>query len=114
MSVMRTNCSRAAISGSRAADERLCARRGAARGDLVRDRRVGRTDRRCRCRLCGRIVRARRSQDRVLLMNAYAHGAALLAATWCVTGASVELIGGVDVGYADELFARGELRIACC
>jgi acyl-coenzyme A synthetase/AMP-(fatty) acid ligase len=49
------------------------------------------------------------AKDRVLLMNAYAHGAALLAATWCVTGASVELIGGVDVGYADELFARGEL-----
>jgi len=47
--------------------------------------------------------------DRVLLMNAYSHGVALLAATWFETGASVELIGGVDVGYADELFARGEL-----
>jgi acyl-coenzyme A synthetase/AMP-(fatty) acid ligase len=46
--------------------------------------------------------------DRVLLMNAYAHGAALLAATWFESGASVELIGGVDVDYADELFARGE------
>ncbi|TMJ03375.1 MAG: acyl--CoA ligase [Alphaproteobacteria bacterium] len=47
--------------------------------------------------------------DRVLLMNAYAHGAALLAATWFEAGASVELIGGVDVDYADELFARGEV-----
>lgn len=49
------------------------------------------------------------ANDRVLLMNAYAHGAALLAATWFASGASVELIGGVDVAYADELFARGEL-----
>jgi acyl-CoA synthetase (AMP-forming)/AMP-acid ligase II len=49
------------------------------------------------------------ANDRVLLMNAYAHGAALLAATWFDSGASVELIGGVDVAYADELFARGEL-----
>jgi acyl-CoA synthetase (AMP-forming)/AMP-acid ligase II len=49
------------------------------------------------------------ANDRVLLMNAYAHGAALLAATWFETGASVELIGGVDVAHADELFARGEL-----
>jgi malonyl-CoA/methylmalonyl-CoA synthetase len=47
--------------------------------------------------------------DRVLLMNAYSHGVALLAATWFDNGASVELIGGVDVAYADELFARGEL-----
>jgi acyl-coenzyme A synthetase/AMP-(fatty) acid ligase len=47
--------------------------------------------------------------DRVLLMNAYAHGAALLAAAWLETGASVELIGGVDVEYADELFAHGEI-----
>jgi malonyl-CoA/methylmalonyl-CoA synthetase len=47
--------------------------------------------------------------DRVLLMNAWSHGAALLGATWFETGASVELIGGVDVAYADELFARGEL-----
>ena len=49
------------------------------------------------------------ANDRVLLMNAYAHGAALLAAAWLESGASVELIGGVDVAYADELFARGEL-----
>jgi malonyl-CoA/methylmalonyl-CoA synthetase len=49
------------------------------------------------------------ANDRVLLMNAYAHGAALLAAAWFETGASVELIGGVDLDYADELFARGEL-----
>jgi acyl-coenzyme A synthetase/AMP-(fatty) acid ligase len=49
------------------------------------------------------------ANDRVLLMNAYSHGVALLAATWFETGASVELIGGVDVAYADELFARGEL-----
>jgi acyl-coenzyme A synthetase/AMP-(fatty) acid ligase len=49
------------------------------------------------------------AKDRVLLMNAYAHGAALLAATWFESGASVELIGGVDVAYADDLFARGEL-----
>jgi acyl-coenzyme A synthetase/AMP-(fatty) acid ligase len=47
--------------------------------------------------------------DRVLLMNAYAHGAALLAAAWFESGASVELISGVDVAYADELFARAEL-----
>ncbi len=47
--------------------------------------------------------------DRVLLMTAYAHGAALLAATWFERGASAELISGVDVAYADELFARGEL-----
>jgi malonyl-CoA/methylmalonyl-CoA synthetase len=49
------------------------------------------------------------ANDRVLLMNAYAHGAALLAATWFEAGASAELIGGMDVAYADELFARGEL-----
>jgi malonyl-CoA/methylmalonyl-CoA synthetase len=49
------------------------------------------------------------ANDRVLLMNAYSHGVALLAATWFETGASVELVGGVDVSYADELFARGEL-----
>ena len=49
------------------------------------------------------------TNDRVLLMNAYSHGVALLAATWFETGASVELIGGVDAAYADELFARGEL-----
>ena len=49
------------------------------------------------------------ANDRVLLMNAYSHGVALLAATWFECGASVELIGGVDVAYADELFARGEL-----
>jgi acyl-coenzyme A synthetase/AMP-(fatty) acid ligase len=49
------------------------------------------------------------ANDRVLLMNAYAHGAALLAAAWLESGASIELIGGVDVTYADELFARGEL-----
>jgi len=47
--------------------------------------------------------------DRVLMMNAFAHGAALLAAAWFESRASVELIGGVDVGYADELFARREL-----
>jgi acyl-CoA synthetase (AMP-forming)/AMP-acid ligase II len=47
--------------------------------------------------------------DRVLLMNSYSHGVALLAATWFETGASVELIGGVDVAYADELFTRSEL-----
>ena len=47
--------------------------------------------------------------DRVLLMNAYSHGVALLAAAWFEHGASVELIHGVDVAYADELFARGEL-----
>lgn len=47
--------------------------------------------------------------DRVLLMTAYAHGAALLSAAWFESGASVELIDGVDVAYADELFTRGEL-----
>ncbi|MEJ0075069.1 MAG: class I adenylate-forming enzyme family protein [Alphaproteobacteria bacterium] len=49
------------------------------------------------------------ANDRVLLMNAWSHGVALLAATWFETGASVELIGGVDVAYVDELFPRGEL-----
>ena len=49
------------------------------------------------------------ASDRVLLMTAYAHGAALLAMAWFETGAPVELIGGVDVAYADELFARGDL-----
>ena len=49
------------------------------------------------------------ADDRMLLMNAWSHGAALLAATWFETGASVELIAGVDVAYADELFARREL-----
>ena len=49
------------------------------------------------------------SGDRVLLMTAYAHGAGLLAAAWFESGASVELIGGVDIAYADELFGRGEL-----
>ena len=59
---------------------------------------------------CARTCRSCRAQsDRVLLMTAYAHGAALLAAAWFETGASVELIGGVDVAYADELFARGEI-----
>jgi len=47
--------------------------------------------------------------DRVLLMTAYAHGAALIAAAWLESGASIELIDGVDVAYADELFARGEV-----
>src|SRR2546421_6660354 len=72
---------------------------------------VHRHDRR---RIAHELLRAHlpfvpRPNDRVLLMNAYAHGAALLAATWFETGASVELIGGVDVAYADELFARGEI-----
>jgi acyl-CoA synthetase (AMP-forming)/AMP-acid ligase II len=49
------------------------------------------------------------ARDRVLLMTAYAHGAALVTAAWLESGASVELIDGVDVAYADELFARGEL-----
>jgi len=47
--------------------------------------------------------------DRVLLMTAFAHGAGLVTAAWLESGASVELIDGVDVAYADELFARGEL-----
>jgi acyl-CoA synthetase (AMP-forming)/AMP-acid ligase II len=47
--------------------------------------------------------------DRVLLMTAFSHGAGLLAAAWFENGASVELIDGVDVAYADELFARGEI-----
>lgn len=49
------------------------------------------------------------ANDRVLLMTAYAHGAALVTAAWLESGASVELIDGVDVAYADELFARGAL-----
>ncbi len=49
------------------------------------------------------------ANDRVLLMNAWSHGVALLGAAWFETGASVELISGVDVAYVDELFARGEL-----
>ncbi len=47
--------------------------------------------------------------DRILLMTAYAHGAGLIAAAWLESGASVELINGVDVSYADELFGRGAL-----
>ena len=47
--------------------------------------------------------------DRVLLPTAYAHGAGLLAAAWFASGASIELIGGIDVAYADELFARRDL-----
>jgi malonyl-CoA/methylmalonyl-CoA synthetase len=47
------------------------------------------------------------ANDRILLMTAYAHGSALVTAAWLEGGASVELIDGVDVGYADELFARG-------
>jgi acyl-CoA synthetase (AMP-forming)/AMP-acid ligase II len=47
--------------------------------------------------------------DRVLLMTAYSHGAGLLAAAWFENGASVELIDGVDVAYADELLAAAEL-----
>jgi acyl-CoA synthetase (AMP-forming)/AMP-acid ligase II len=47
--------------------------------------------------------------DRVLLMTAYAHGAGLLAATWLENGASIELIDGVDVAYADKLLGRGEI-----
>jgi len=49
------------------------------------------------------------AQDRVLLMTAFAHGAALVTAAWLESGACVELIDGVDVAYADALFARGEL-----
>jgi len=49
------------------------------------------------------------ANDRVLLMTAYAHGSALVTAAWLESGASVELIDGVDVAYADDLFARGEL-----
>jgi malonyl-CoA/methylmalonyl-CoA synthetase len=49
------------------------------------------------------------ANDRVLLMTAYAHGAALVTAAWLESGASVELIDGVDVAHADELFARGEI-----
>jgi acyl-CoA synthetase (AMP-forming)/AMP-acid ligase II len=49
------------------------------------------------------------ANDRVLLMTAFSHGAGLLAAAWFENGASVELIDGVDVAYADELLARGEL-----
>src|ERR1044072_8092960 len=48
------------------------------------------------------------ARDRVLLMTSYAHGAALVTAAWLESGASVELIDGVDVACADELFARGE------
>jgi malonyl-CoA/methylmalonyl-CoA synthetase len=47
------------------------------------------------------------ADDRALLMTAYAHGAALVTAAWFESGASVELIDGVDVAHADELFARG-------
>jgi malonyl-CoA/methylmalonyl-CoA synthetase len=49
------------------------------------------------------------AQDRVLLMTAYAHGAALVTAAWLESGASVELIDGVDVAHADALFARHEI-----
>ena len=49
------------------------------------------------------------ANDRVLLMTAYAHGAALVTAAWLESGASVELIDGVDVAYADELFAGARI-----
>lgn len=49
------------------------------------------------------------ANDRLLLMTAYAHGAALVTAAWLESGASVELIDGVDLAHADELFARGEI-----
>src|SRR6266567_149292 len=49
------------------------------------------------------------ANDRVLLMTAYAHGAALVTAAWLESGASVELIDGVDVAYADELFADAKI-----
>ena len=49
------------------------------------------------------------AHDRVLLMTAFSHGAALVTAAWLESGASVELIDGVDVAYADELFARREI-----
>ena len=49
------------------------------------------------------------ANDRVLLMTAYAHGAALVTAAWLEGGASVELIDGVDVAYADELFGSGDI-----
>ena len=49
------------------------------------------------------------AKDRMLLMTAYAHGAALVTAAWLESGASVELIDGVDVAHADELFARDAL-----
>jgi acyl-CoA synthetase (AMP-forming)/AMP-acid ligase II len=49
------------------------------------------------------------ANDRVLLMTAYAHGAALLAAAWFASGASIELLDGVDVAYADDLFACGKI-----
>jgi acyl-coenzyme A synthetase/AMP-(fatty) acid ligase len=40
------------------------------------------------------------AHDRVLLMTAFSHGAALVTAAWLESGASVELIDGVDVAYA--------------
>ena len=49
------------------------------------------------------------AHDRVLLMTAFSHGAALVTAAWLECGASVELIDGVDVAYADALFARREI-----
>jgi acyl-coenzyme A synthetase/AMP-(fatty) acid ligase len=49
------------------------------------------------------------ANDRILLMTAYAHGAGLLAAAWFESGASVELIDGVDPAHADASFARSEL-----
>ena len=49
------------------------------------------------------------AHDRVLLMTAFSHGAALVTAAWLDSGASVELIDGVDVAYADALFARREV-----
>src|SRR4051812_21789950 len=49
------------------------------------------------------------ANDHVLLMTAYAHGAALVAAAWLESGASVELIDGVDVAHADALFAQRQI-----
>ena len=49
----------------RAADDGVCAWRRAGDRRVARKRRLGRADRRRRCRLCGRPVRARRDHRRV-------------------------------------------------
>jgi malonyl-CoA/methylmalonyl-CoA synthetase len=60
-------------------------------------------------RAFGKVIMTSGTTGRILLMTAYAHGAGLIAAAWLESGASIELINGVDVTYADELFGRGAL-----
>jgi malonyl-CoA/methylmalonyl-CoA synthetase len=49
-------------------------------------------------------------RDRILLMTPFAHGAGLLTTAFLDSGASVELIAGVDGDYAAAKLARGEVN----